>query len=104
MNRFVLIVDFQVKPEHLERFNQLIEVNARSSVANEPGCLQFDVLRNREDSRNVVLYEVYESEDAFKSHLGMAHTRTFLSEMKELIIKQTATQFTRMVAPPVKQG
>lgn len=102
MNRFVLIVDFQVKPEHLGKFNQLIEVNARSSVANEPGCLQFDVLRNRDDPGTVVLYEVYESEGAFETHLGMAHTRTFLSEMKELIIKQTATKFTRVVAPPVK--
>jgi (4S)-4-hydroxy-5-phosphonooxypentane-2,3-dione isomerase len=102
MNRFVLIVDFQVKPEHLDKFNQLIDVNARSSVANEPGCLQFDVLRNHENPGNVVLYEVYDSEDAFKAHLGMSHTQTFLSQMKEFIIKQTATRFTRVVAPPVK--
>jgi quinol monooxygenase YgiN len=104
MNRFVLIVDFEVKPQHLDKFNQLIEVNARSSVAKEPGCLQFDVLRNHENPGNIVLYEVYDSEDAFATHLGMPHTQTFLSQMKELISKQAATKFTRMVAPPIKSS
>ena len=40
MGNFVLIVTFQVKPEHLERFNQMIDVNARASVREEPGCRQ----------------------------------------------------------------
>ena len=99
MNKFVLIVEFQVKPESLAKFNELIAVNAKASVANEPGCRQFDVLRALDDPNRIVLYEVYDSEAAFKTHLEQAHTKTFLGQMKELIIKQTAVKLARTVAP-----
>lgn len=104
MNKFVLLVEFQVKPESLDHFNGLIEVNARASVANESGCRQFDVLRVTDDPRRVVLYEVYDSEEAFKAHMGMEHTQTFLTAAKPLVDKQTVTRLTRTVAPPVKAG
>jgi quinol monooxygenase YgiN len=99
MNRFVLIVEFQVKPESLARFNELIAVNAKASVAGEPGCRQFDVLRTLDDPCRVVLYEVYDSEDAFKTHLEQAHTKTFLGQAKALVTKQTAIKCARTVAP-----
>lgn len=104
MNKFVLIVDFQVKPEAIDTFNRLIDVNARASVAEEPGCRQFDVLRALDDPCRIVLYEVYDSEDAFKAHMGMAHTQTFLAAAKPLVERQTVSRLTRTVAPPVKAG
>ena len=99
MNRFVLIVEFQVKPESLAKFNELIAVNAKASVATEPGCRQFDVLRALDDPNRIVLYEVYDSEAAFKTHLEQAHTKTFLGQVKELVTKQTAVKLARSVAP-----
>ena len=99
MNKFVLIVEFQVKPESLVKFNELIAVNAKASVANEPGCRQFDVLRTLDDPCRVVLYEVYDSEGAFKIHLEQAHTKTFLGQVKEFVTKQTALKLARTVAP-----
>jgi quinol monooxygenase YgiN len=99
MNKFVLIVEFQVKPESLAKFNELIAVNAKASVAAEPGCRQFDVLRALDDPNRIVLYEVYDSEAAFKTHLEQAHTKTFLGQVKELVTKQTAVKLARSVAP-----
>lgn len=99
MNKFVLIVEFQVKPESLAQFNELIAVNAKASVASEPGCRQFDVLRALDDPCRIVLYEVYDSEDAFKTHLEQAHTKAFLGRAKELVTKQTVLKLTRTVAP-----
>ena len=104
MNEFVLIVEFQVKPECLDRFNQAIAINAKASVAEEPGCRQFDVLHNQDDPAHVVLYEVYDSEAAFRDdHMKRGHTQTFLALAKELVTKQTAYKLKRAVAPPVKQ-
>ena len=99
MGNFVLIVTFQVKPEHLERFNQMIDVNARASVREEPGCRQFDVMRGNDDPCKVVLYEVYDNEDAFKAHARMGHTQTFLAAAKEMITSQTGVRLERMLAP-----
>ena len=102
MNNFVLIVEFQVKPESLDKFNQAIAINAKASVAEEPGCRQFDVLHNQDDPNHVVLYEVYDDPAAFQDHMGRKHTQTFLGQVKELITKQTAYKLKRTVAPPVK--
>ena len=104
MSEFVLIVEFQVKPECLEQFNRAIAVNARASVADEPGCRQFDVLHNQDDPNHVVLYEVYDSEAAFRDdHMKRSHTQSFLAQAKELVTKQTAYKLERTVAPPVKR-
>ena len=103
MNKFVLIVEFDVKPEHLPQFNQLIAVNAAASVAEEPGCRQFDVLQTEDNPNRIVLYEVYDSAAAFQDHLGRKHTQTFLAAMKPLITKQTAYKLKRTVAPPIKR-
>lgn len=102
MNKFVLIVEFDVKPEHLARFSELIAVNAKASVAEEPGCRQFDVLQDQDNPNRVVLYEVYDSPAAFQDHMGRQHTQTFLAAAKPLINKQTAYKLKRTVAPPVK--
>ena len=73
MNKFVLVVEFDVKPESLQKFNELIAVNAKASVREEPGCRQFDVLQDLDNPSHVVLYN-----------------------------KQTAYKLKRTVAPPTK--
>jgi autoinducer 2-degrading protein len=104
LSHFVIIVEFQVKPERLEQFNQAIAINAMASVTEEPGCRQFDVLHNQDDPNHVVLYEVYDSEAAFRDdHMKRKHTQTFLAQAKELVTKQTAYKLKRTLAPPVKQ-
>ena len=104
MNEFVLIVEFQVKPDCLDKFNRAIAINAQASVGEEPGCRQFDVLHNVDDPNHVVLYEVYDSEAAFRDdHMKRSHTQTFLALAKELVTKQTAYRLRRQFGPPVKQ-
>jgi quinol monooxygenase YgiN len=102
LNKFVLVVEFDVKPESLQKFNELIAVNAQASVREEPGCRQFDVLHDLDRPNHVVLYEVYDSAEAFQAHMGMKHTQTFLAAAKPLVDKQTAFKLKRTVAPPVK--
>ena len=104
MNKFVLVVEFDVKPECLDEFNRLIDINAHASVANEAGCYQFDVVRGMEDPSKILLYEVYASEEAFKVLVGWAHPQPFLAAAKPLIPRQAATRWLRSVAPAVKAG
>jgi len=98
MDNFALVVEFQVKPEGLERFNELIAVNARASVGKESGCRQFDVLQAVDDPCRVVLYEIYDDAAAFDVHKAQDHTRTFLAAAKELVVKQTVLRLTRKLA------
>ena len=98
MTGFVLVVELDVQPEHVEKFKALIVANARTSVENEPGCLQFDVLQHSEAPEKFVLYEVYENEDAYNHHMTLTHTQTFLSQSKELLTRVDFERFHRAVS------
>ena len=50
--------------------------NAEASCTREPGCRQFDVCESA-DGAQVFLYEIYDDEAAFKSHLGTDHFLRF---------------------------
>jgi (4S)-4-hydroxy-5-phosphonooxypentane-2,3-dione isomerase len=70
---YVVIVSARVKPEQRGRFLEAIEDNAVSAVRDEPDCLRFDVVRNREDPDHYLFYEVYRDEPAFQAHRDTPH-------------------------------
>lgn len=47
--------------------------NARDSVANEPGCLTFDVIQSQDEPDTFYLYEIYTSPDALQTHKQTPH-------------------------------
>jgi (4S)-4-hydroxy-5-phosphonooxypentane-2,3-dione isomerase len=98
MGNFALVVDMEVKPEDADRFATLIAENARLSVANEPGCLQFDVVRPQDAPGRFMLYEVYENAAAFEAHIKMPHVGNFFGQAKPLIVSQKATRTERAAA------
>ncbi len=98
MGNFVLVVEFEVKAGESERFLRLIAENARASVKDEPGCLQFDVARDEKDPHRVTLWEVYRDAAAFEAHGKMPHFSAFFAAAKPLIAAQKATRFERVSA------
>lgn len=61
---FTVIVTMDVVPEMRDEFVAGLHANARSTL-DEPGCLRFDVHCLADDPGRFVLYEIYESEEAF---------------------------------------
>lgn len=75
---FVVVPSFDVAPENLAAFLEAARADAVASVRDEPGCEQFDIVLNAEDSpRRVMFYEVYASRDAFEAHLETPHLKAF---------------------------
>ena len=73
---YVVSVTVYVKPERVEEFIAATHNNATNSW-KEPGCLRFDVAQVIDTPTQFLLYEVYESEDAFKAHQQTAHYHTW---------------------------
>lgn len=74
---FVLIVEFQLEPGSRRQFMSLIGENARASLRDEKGCIQFDVLQPEGEEDRVVLYERYLDEASFEAHLRTTHYLAF---------------------------
>lgn len=95
MSVFCLIVEMQVEPSRFDQFLALITENAGRSVADEPGCRQFDVMRSPDSAGRVVLYEVYDDEAAFQAHMKTPHVAAFFEAARSLILDQTNRRFER---------
>jgi quinol monooxygenase YgiN len=73
MSRLAVVVEFRLKPDALARFDAVIREHARLTLAEEPGCERFDVLRplgqdGAPDPSRVMLVEVYRDAAAFEAH------------------------------------
>ena len=70
---YVVTVDFKIKPLHVADFKREMLVNARSSVEKEAGCRYFDVTVSENDPAHFFLYEIYDDEAAFLTHMTTSH-------------------------------
>ena len=96
---FVVIPEFQVKPGRMEDFLEAAAADARHSLEDEPGCLQFDVVRSESETDRVVFYEVYESRAAFDAHLETSHLARFREAFPPLIVAEKPVCFAERHYP-----
>jgi autoinducer 2-degrading protein len=99
----VILVEFLVKPDFVQRFARLIRANAKASVEREPGCRRFDVLLGPDDPRRFVLYEIYDDDAAFDRHLQTRHFKSFAAAT-EGQIEQRSIRRLGFVWPNEKRG
>ncbi len=93
---YVIIVDFDIKPDRLTDFLTLMQDNAAASVRDEPGCRQFDVCQDPEAPDHIFLYEIYDDRAAFEAHLAAPHFRTFDAASADMITSKHVRALQRL--------
>jgi quinol monooxygenase YgiN len=68
MSRVALVVEFDLKPEHRDAFEDIIRNHARRTKEAEEGCMAFEVLIPRDEDNRIYLYECYRDAAAFEVH------------------------------------
>ena len=91
----IVVVEFIIDPEHLAEFMPLMLNNARTSLAEEPGCHQFDVCASEEAPAHILLYEVYDDATAFETHVGSAHFKEFATATGKMITERSIRRIER---------
>ena len=81
---FILAVNIRIQPENVERFMARLLENARAA-REEPGCRQFEVLVDPADRTKVLLFEVYDDQQAFEVHQQTPHFKKYLAEAVPLL-------------------
>jgi len=83
---FVVAAEFRIKPDRIEDFKKLIDWQAERSIAEEKGCLQFDVCQRGDEPGIFLLYEVYTDATAFdEDHLNIPRFESFLGRAKPMM-------------------
>jgi autoinducer 2-degrading protein len=95
---YAVCVTIEIKPEAIAAFMPLMLANARASLREEAGCLQFDVLSDAARPGEVFLYEIYTSADAFQVHLQASHFLEFDAQVADMIVSKEVRTYAQVHA------
>ena len=95
---FVVVVEFTVQTEFIDRFLERVMQQAQDSLKLEVDCHVFDVCICPEKKNLVFLYEVYTDKTAFEAHLVSAHFREFNNAVQEWVSDRQLSTFERLQA------
>ena len=90
---FVVIPGFVVKPDRIDAFLGLARDDAGRSVADEPGCRQFDVVQMEGAPPHVLSYEVHDSRAAFEAHPRTSHQARLREDFPALVPEERPVRF-----------
>jgi quinol monooxygenase YgiN len=83
--RTSLIATIQILPGFEKEVKQALGSMEMASN-KEPGCEQFIAKIQKDSPQTVVIYEVYENDDAFQWHLASPHAKAFFELVKGKIL------------------
>src|ERR1700751_5619449 len=93
ISRLMIVVEFDVKPEHRSAFVELMKGHAQRSRA-EDGCQQFDVLLPQEGQSSVFLVEAWLDQSALDVHIKLPAMALLREAWQPWLVSLKATRCT----------
>lgn len=95
----ILHVTIQVKSEHVSEFLDVVRYDAEHSEKDEPGCLRFDVIQDRDDTNRFYFYEVYRDEAALEAHRQTPHFNLYAEKVQPWLVAPPERRFGKNLIP-----
>ena len=95
----VVHVSIQVKPEYVSKFLEVVSYDAEHSEKDEPGCLRFDVIQDRDDPNRFYLYEIYRDEVALAAHRQTPHFKLYFEKVQPWLAAPNERRFGKNLVP-----
>lgn len=71
-----LVLQLEIREDCVDEFVKVMTADANGS-RQEPGCLHFDLLHDKDNDCKFITYEVFESAEALELHKEMAHVKAW---------------------------
>ena len=98
MTEVAIIVRYQANAGNGDQVAVLLSRHTAATRA-EPGCRDFVALRGTEDPDSFVLYERYESREAFDAHLARPHFSDIAVARIRPLLRDRILEFQEVIAP-----
>ena len=96
MSGFAVVVSFDVSAADRERLQTALKAHSERCLRDEPGTLQFDVLRPEGTEDRLMIYELYTDEAAFEAHAAGDSVKTVRAETEDIESEMTLIKCTRI--------
>jgi (4S)-4-hydroxy-5-phosphonooxypentane-2,3-dione isomerase len=89
MAKLVVIATAVVAVESRDKVISSLKAHGTRCLKDEPGTLQFEVLKPHDDNGKILLHEVYDDAEAFEVHRKGASVKRFREEIAALEVTLT---------------
>jgi quinol monooxygenase YgiN len=93
-----IVARYRTRPGESDRVAAILEKHVAATRA-EPGCVQFDAIRSRENPDEIVLYEKYVDEAAFEAHRKSPHFATYIEGQVIALLTERTWQRYEEILP-----
>ncbi|EJM00810.1 hypothetical protein PMI18_02920 [Pseudomonas sp. GM102] len=78
------ILHAKTRPEKSAAFEALFRAYVEPSRA-EPGCIEYHMLRDKQDPSLFIFYEIWQSQAHLDTHSNLPHMKQFLDQRMEFL-------------------
>ena len=73
----VRISEIEIHPEHLDKYKELLKIEAEASIRLEAGVIAIFPMFQKNDPTQVRILEMYQDKQAYQSHLKTEHFQKY---------------------------
>jgi len=84
----VIAVELSIKPDKRDAYLKEVKRHAPATRKDEPGCRLFDVAVDQADPNQVILYEVYNSDEALELHRKSPSLKLYMETTGDMVDKR----------------
>ncbi|MGY3549018.1 autoinducer 2-degrading protein [Bradyrhizobium sp. USDA 4472] len=92
MSKLAIMGTVEFAPERRDQVLPLLMAHRARCLKDEPGTLRFEVVLPREDYSRILIYEVYQDDDAFEVHRNAPSRAQWLQDTTGMDVKVIATR------------
>lgn len=95
---YIVTVIFDAVSGRADALEDALIAQAENSLRGEAACLRFDVAKDPAKPARFFLYEIYENEAAFDTHLKTPHFLDFNEKTAEMVANKTVDRWVMVRA------
>ena len=81
-----------IDASQLESYKAALKEHAEAAVSKEPGVLTLYSVYDKDNPTHVTVFEIYASEDAYKSHIKAPHFQKYKTTVKDMVKSLVLTE------------
>ena len=93
------ILHAQTKPEKAAAFEELFSGYVEAS-RSEDGCIEYHMLRDRQDPTLFIFYEIWQSKAHLDVHSALPHMASFFENRMEYLVRDFDIRRVDMISRP----
>lgn len=80
------IAKIKVDYSQLENYKAALQEQMNAAIKLEPGVLSYNAVSDKKDATLITIFEVYENNEAYQSHVLTSHFKKYKEAVKNMVL------------------